>query len=295
MGRLEVGGYAEVIATGRVGYINDRNRNKIELRFCDKSMINPEYIYFKATELKPVEINKVKISQLKALVRGELSLKELSGGTNYLWDYPEVDSKKYIATIEDLYAGYKSIKSKTPEEVIAWLDPIIQFVDEIDDSDKKTDYSIESEVLEYIYQDIFELYDFVSYEDSEEPGYNDTISKWVSKVPETVAKSLVDRFDDNNIDDQDEQTQLLFKRFLDQLCDAKDSRAIQKRGYCYYCGTKVYPNDWIKARDAFIESTPPRKIDIKASGLQKPRRHLAYWAISSITKHSTTSPSLMSL
>ena len=268
MGKLEVGGYAEVIATGRVGYINDRNRNKIELRFCDKSMINPEYIYFKATELKPVEINKVKISQLKALVRGELSLKELSGGTNYLWDYPEVDSKKYIATIEDLYAGYKSIKSKTPEEVIVWLDPIIQFVDEIDDSDKKTDYSIESEVLEYIYQDIFELYDFVSYEDSEEPGYNDTISKWVSKtceelqkyieskgeiVPEMVAKSLVDRFDDNNIDDQDEQTQLLFKRFLDQLCDAKDSRAIQKRGYCYYCGTKVYPNDWIKARDAFIE------------------------------------------
>ena len=29
MGRLEVGGYAEVIATGRVGYINDRNRNII--------------------------------------------------------------------------------------------------------------------------------------------------------------------------------------------------------------------------------------------------------------------------
>ena len=25
------------------------------------------------------------------------------------------------------------------------------------------------------------------------------------------------------------------------------------RGYCYYCGTSVYPNDWIKARDAFIE------------------------------------------
>lgn len=268
MGKLEVGGYAEVIETGRVGYINDRNRNKVELRFCDKSMINPEYIYFKATELKPVEINKVKISQLKALVRGELSLKELSGGTNYLWDYPEVDSKKYIATIEDLYAGYKSIKSKTPEEVIAWLDPIIQFVDEIDDSDKKTDYSIESEVLEYIYQDIFELYDFISYEDSEGPGYNDTISRWVSKtseelqkyieskgeiVPETVARSLVDRFDDNDIDVQDEQTQLLFKRFLDQLCDAKDTKAIQKRGYCYYCGTKVYPNDWIKARDAFIE------------------------------------------
>lgn len=268
MGRLEVGGYAEVIATGRVGYINDRNRNKIELRFCDKSMINPEFIYFKATELKSVEINKIKTSQLKALVRGELSLKELSGGTNYLWDYLEVDSKKYNATIEDLYAGYKSIKYKTPEEIIAWLDPIIQFVDDIDDSDKKNDYSIESEVSEYIYQDIFELYDFISYEDSEEPGYNDTISRWVSKtseelqkyieskgeiVPETVARSLVDRFDDNDIDDQDEQTQLLFKRFLDQLCDAKDTKAIQKRGYCYYCGTKVYPNDWIKARDAFIE------------------------------------------
>ncbi len=85
MGKLEVGGYAEVIATGRVGYINDRNRNKVELRFCDKSMINPEFIYFKATELKPVEINRVKTSQLKALVRGDLSLKELSGGTNYLF------------------------------------------------------------------------------------------------------------------------------------------------------------------------------------------------------------------
>ena len=40
---------------------------------------------------------------------------------------------------------------------------------------------------------------------------------------------------------------------LDELCDRKINNAIQKRGYCYYGGTKIYPTDWIKARDAFIK------------------------------------------
>ncbi|MBP3804395.1 MAG: sel1 repeat family protein [Oribacterium sp.] len=53
---------------------------------------------------------------------------------------------------------------------------------------------------------------------------------------------------------QSEATQKLFKECLDYCCDVmKDPRAIQCRGYCYYCGTKIYPNDWFKAREAFEE------------------------------------------
>lgn len=62
------------------------------------------------------------------------------------------------------------------------------------------------------------------------------------------------QYDSDDIDGQSEATKKLFKECLDYCCDVKkDPKAIQRRGYCYYCGTKIYPNDWYKARDSFID------------------------------------------
>lgn len=64
---------------------------------------------------------------------------------------------------------------------------------------------------------------------------------------------LVDKYNHTNIDNQSEAVQMLFKNCLEELCRRLVPEAIEKRGYCYYCGTKVYPNDWFKARDSFLE------------------------------------------
>ena len=44
MARLDMGACAEVIATGRIGVVEDRKRTKVTLCFYDKEYIEPEYI-----------------------------------------------------------------------------------------------------------------------------------------------------------------------------------------------------------------------------------------------------------
>lgn len=59
--------------------------------------------------------------------------------------------------------------------------------------------------------------------------------------------ALAEKYDDGNIDEQDAKTQKDFKLAVDTLCEAKVPWAFQKRGYCKYVGTKIYPNDWVGA------------------------------------------------
>ncbi len=85
----------------------------------------------------------------------------------------------------------------------------------------------------------------------------DVLETWVNSNDKKYSKQLIwliaEQFDDSGIDEESEATQQLFKKCLDQLCDEKVPWAIRTRGYCYYCGTSIYPNNWIAARDAFIE------------------------------------------
>lgn len=72
-------------------------------------------------------------------------------------------------------------------------------------------------------------------------------------LPDALLFEVVDRYNCYNINYQTEDIQKIFKVALDELCNRKKAVAIQKRGYCYYGGTKIYPTDWIKARDSFIK------------------------------------------
>ena len=56
--------------------------------------------------------------------------------------------------------------------------------------------------------------------------------------------ALAEKFNDGDIDQQDKQTQKDFKIALDTLCEKKVPWAFQKRGYCKYTGTEIFPNDW---------------------------------------------------
>ena len=70
--------------------------------------------------------------------------------------------------------------------------------------------------------------------------------------------ALAERYSDSDIDAQDKKIQKAFKAALDVCCEKKIPWALQKRGYCEYCGTDIIPNDWKAAeRDlgAFYEMT----------------------------------------
>lgn len=267
MVRLEMGACAEVIATGRIGVVEDRERTKVTLCFYDKEYIEPEYITFKDHELKRAETPSIKTSQLRPFVRGELTLDEVSNGINHLSEYVKTDSKAYKVSAEDLLAGVNAYDGMPPEDVLKWIDTIMQFEEDLSFPESPwediVDEVKEKDILNLAYNELEELRWDIFEENPVELLPEDfknlraCLEIWVKskgkEYPESLTIRIAQQFDSDSIDKQSEKTQQLFKKCLDSLCVKKDPKAIQRRGYCYYCGTKIYPNDWIKARDAFLE------------------------------------------
>ena len=61
----------------------------------------------------------------------------------------------------------------------------------------------------------------------------------IPSLPDDLLFEVVDLYNCYNIDYQTEDIQKIFKIALDELCNRKKAIAIQKRGYCYYAGTKI--------------------------------------------------------
>lgn len=131
MARFEPGIYAQVIATGRIGEVTYRERTKVTVEFFDKSSTDPEMITFKDYELKVVELPRMKTSQLRPFVRGEITLFDITNGVNILPEFIDTDVKAYKISVDDLYAGVKSYSDKELEDVYRWIDTLILFEDEI--------------------------------------------------------------------------------------------------------------------------------------------------------------------
>ncbi len=265
MENLEVGNLVKVIKTGRVGMITEKTKHHVQIRFADKSVINTEIMAFRNEDVKKTKMKRVKYSQLAEIVRGELSLRELSGGSNYVSDEIQSDSKVYMFNIDDFYAGFKKMSGKSLEEIAGWLTLIAQFSEFIGEFLYAKDeiYSLEDSFAGFVFDSVMELLWMITEnkEDEEAKKFMDVIKSIIKEyiesdgktVPGEVIYELVRRLDCDNIDEQDEVVQVIFKEGVDKLCAAKDPMAIQKRGYCYYTGTGVYPNDWVKARNSFLE------------------------------------------
>ena len=277
MARFEIGACAEVIATGRIGVVVGRKRTKVTLCFYDKRYIAPENVTFNDYELKPVETPSIKTSQLGPLVRGELTLDAVSNGINYLSGYVKTDSKAYKISAADLLAGVNAYDGMPPEDVLKWIDTIMQFEEYmsfpeapweniVDEVKEKDILNLAYDELDLINWDIREE-DPVELLPEDFKKLRECLEIWVKskgkEYPESITIRIAQQFDCDSIDKQSEKTQQLFKKCLDSLCEKNEPKAIQRRGYCYYCGTKIYPNDWIKARDAFLEywrTAPKRSI-----------------------------------
>lgn len=131
MARFEIGTYAKVIATGRIGEVTHRERTRVTIEFFDKSSINPETCEFKDHELMLTELPQMKTSQLEPFVRGEISLTELTDGVHILPEYVKIDSKAYKVTAKDLLAGARHYEGMSSEDILRWLDPIMMFEDDM--------------------------------------------------------------------------------------------------------------------------------------------------------------------
>lgn len=267
MARFEIGACAEVIASGRIGLVEDRERTKVTLCFYDENYIEPDRVIYKDHELKPMDTPVIKTSQLGPFVRGEITLDKISNGVNILSDYVKTDSKAYKITASDLLAGVNVYDKMPPKDVLKWVDVIIQFEADLsfpeDPWEDIVDEVKEKDILNLAYDELEGIRWYILEEDPTEmlsvdfKSLRDCLEVWVKsngkEYPSDLAIRIAGQFDSDSIDKQSEKTQQLFKKCLDALCDKKDPKAIQRRGYCYYCGTKIYPNDWIKARDAFLE------------------------------------------
>ncbi len=268
MGRIESGTYVQVMETGRIGEVLFRERTNVTVEFYDESSMYPEALTFKDHELKVVELPRIKTSELGPFVRGEISLTEITEGTNILPEYVTADSKKYMINAKDLLEGVKRCEGESAEDAYRYLETIVFLGDDLhfpfDAEPSVEDVVKEKDILLAAYDEItvvrLELYNC----DREEirgklfEDLVDILETWVKSEGKEysyiIKKAVAEQFDDSDIDKQSEAMQKLYKECLDYCCDVlKDPKAIQRRGYCYYCGTKIYPNDWIKARDSFIE------------------------------------------
>lgn len=268
MARFEIGAFAEVIASGRIGEVIARERKNVTVEFSDESCIEPEVLDFKDCELKLVELPRLKTSQLRSLVRGKTTVSELTNGVNIIPGYLEIDAKDYKINVLDLLTGVKSYVDRTPEEVYSWIENLMIFSDEMsfpcDTWENIQDAVTEKDILAYAFDEIeaikWRIYDDELSEMSPEDfkDLKDLLEQWIEssgkEYPDVIKYKIAGQYDCDSIDKQSEATQELFKKCLDYCCDIKrNPESIQRRGYCYYCGTNIYPNDWIKARDAFID------------------------------------------
>ena len=265
MKKFECGTQVMVLANGRIGMVIDSTKTKVTVEFYDENYFDPDLETYKKSDVKILEDRFVEASKVGKFIKGLISFEELTGGTNILPALVKSDPKQYKFMLKDFLKGLSIYENKPFVELCEWVETILTYDKEIsfvDDpwkeiQDKVTDQDIKN-LLWRDLEDFRWIYDYnpeQAYKDLKEIKENITV--WVEskgkELPDNVVRAVADQYDDDSIDKQSEATQKLFKKCLDILCDKKDPKAIQKRGYCYYCGTKIYPNDWVKARDAFLE------------------------------------------
>lgn len=264
MAKFEYGYQCMIIATGRIGMVVGIDQPNITLAFFDENDLIPEEQTFKKKELKVVNDRAVKASRVGKYIKGYLSYKELTDGTNLLPDLIDNDPKPYKITPKDILSGLEELEGRPSNDKVNWVMTILQYAYDIgfsEDPGVIRDKVTEEDILNLVMGDLEDI----SYEYDYDSKMIDTIlgdmksdlTIWINskgkEYPEYIMRKITEQFDDDTIDKESPATQKLFKKCLDHLCDKKDPKAIQRRGYCYYCGTKIYPNDWFKARDAFLE------------------------------------------
>ncbi|MBQ6661634.1 MAG: sel1 repeat family protein [Lachnospiraceae bacterium] len=266
---LKVGSYVRVIETGRYGIVKSIGR-KVTVDFY-----RPGFCYygtdsFSKTKLVVVESPRLKTSQLRALVRGEIDADSLTNGTGLFPSGVQKDAEAYRIKASDMLAGIETFADRDLGEclpdVLDWAGALLWLDEEIElpSMPECRNGISEADILACTYAYLCDIVQMTEIAENPAEGVGEALDAireilkvWLDsngqEYPEILCRQVVDQFDGDSVERQPEGIQQLFKHCLDKLCELKDPAAIQKRGYCYYGGTKLYPCDWVKARDAFLE------------------------------------------
>ena len=275
--KFKEGNCVQVLKTRRIGIVSSVSCRWIGVTFWDRTPSEPETLNFLDSDLRLAALPEISVSDLGPLVRAEKTVSELSRGTNLISDQVKDDGTEYRITLADLYEGIGKmyLEFRDPEDIYIWFLMLDMFRGSTglyeDLNSLEGNALVESCIMRTAHSQMRELCrnyaaEIAEYDPRKEPGNAPWISlggtlamieEWFrseqTRIPEAAALAIAKEYDADTIDEQSEEVQSLFRKCLDQLCDSKVPLAIQRRGYCYYIGTKVYPNDWVRARDAFLE------------------------------------------
>lgn len=204
---------------------------------------------------------------VRDLVRGEVKPEDILADEDEILDIDYND--EYTVTAEDLLCGIRKMK-KDLNVAGQWIIELMYCDDEIwpqDEEDEESGRLLREESAVLCARKALDQYRYAPEEDPDCLGKSladaeTVLQAWleiggdpgrIGDYPDAMLRWLVADDDDDTIDRRNERRQDMFVKALDELCARGDEKAIAKRGYCYYCGTKPYPQNWEKARDAFIE------------------------------------------
>lgn len=241
-------------------------------------------------ENKIIECEALKV---KAFVRGEIDIVELLGEKTSATDVSVKMDGDYKISADDIVAALKKFKSdKTEIDSIfyKWFEYMLYVVGKvaglmelIGEKNKRAEdiswwecdrYYFPKNVNEAcfdVFYDIYDLNDNIDIYDDidkellyvldegieliENAKYNDGKPKNEWKLTKDQKLSYVKKHDDNAmLREESKEQQELFKRYLEELCEAGNTEAIAIKGYCCYGeGNPVYGCDWFTARDCFLK------------------------------------------
>jgi len=226
----------------------------------------------------------VSADQLKAFARYELGMHDIRGTAADDEPVSLEMPEHYRITLDDLEAAAAVIRSRgdmdAQEFISDWLDPLFYLFydaleigqacgrvsqeDEAADSSALTEPLLpdtQSAVMELIISaleaDMYQWYEIRS-ETVEETVSLKRIAKYIShyrenlELPVTerrytgdVKRRFIRRLESEDVlDSADEDTKILGRRFIDELCGKGDTDALRIKGYACYGGNALFECDW---------------------------------------------------
>ncbi len=257
-----------VRSTGRIGRVTEAYDRLVQVEFRDSVKEDSEEKQMAVSRLEHFDMPVAEPEAVRAFVRGESELVSFVRDTGFPLD--RKPDEAYVVTAEDLLAGIRNVKEES-RKAKRWIDQLLYWDDEDSgetiwpqDDDRRL---LSEDGVVLFAESVLDDAAFALEEgDPEEFGKSlqeaeDSLSAWLSagadlsrigEYPDGMLFFLTADEHDGNIDGRSREEQEVFRACLDELCVRGDVAAVTKRGYCWYCGTEVYPQNWEAARDAFL-------------------------------------------
>lgn len=268
--RISAGDYVKVRDTGRIGEALDRNGKSIRVEFREPGE-DPVEEQITESRLERLDYPELDAEQVRDLVRGNTEVLALAWDPDCMLDMKT--GAAYTVTAEDLLEGIRRVKQDR-QAANAWAEQLLYWMNEDcqgniwpEDAESGTGRLLREEsVLLCVCNMLDRAVNDLEDGDDESfihrlTGAENLLLTWLeagadigrlNEYPDDMLRWLIWGDNEDTIDARNEERQRTFRECLDILCERGDADAVAKRGYCYYCGTGIYPQNWEAAGKAFL-------------------------------------------